>query len=324
MGGIWVYKYIFRRLLFFIPMLFIITVLIFTFARLAPGDAFSGEPNPEVTFEDLERKRELYGLKDPPHIQYLSWLKNVSQGEFGVSMRFEKPVADLINERIGNTLLLAAVSLAITLIISIPIGIYSARYPYTPFDYTATTFGFLGVATPSFYLGLVLIYVFSIKLGWLPSQGTVSSTNLVGLELWIDKLKHVLMPAVALGTGGTATYMRYMRSEMMEVMNRDYIRTARSKGVPESSILFKHTLRNALIPVITLLGFEFGALLSGAIITEGIFSWPGMGSLLLNAISNRDYPIIMAVNLILAVSILFGNLLADIFYAIVDPRIRYD
>lgn len=318
------YKYIFRRLLFFIPMLFVITVLIFTFARLAPGDAFSGEPNPEVTLADLERKRELYGLNDPPHIQYLTWLKNVTQGELGVSMRFEKPVAELINERIENTLFLAAVSLAITLMISIPIGIFSAKYPYTIFDYSATTFGFMGLATPSFYLGLVLIYVFAIKLGWLPSQGTVTSTDLAGLELWIDKIKHVLMPAIALGTGGTATYMRYMRSEMLEVMNRDYIRTARSKGVPERSILFKHTLRNALIPIITLLGFEVGALLSGAIITEAVFSWPGMGSLYLNGISNRDYPIIMAVNLILAVSILVGNLLADIFYALVDPRIRYD
>lgn len=318
------YKYILRRLLVMIPMLFIITVVIFTFAKLAPGDAFSGEPDPNIEAEAIEAKRELYGLNDPAYKQYLTWLTNVMQGELGVSMRFEKPVADLIGERLENTLFLATVSLFITLVISIPIGIYSARHPYSIFDYSATTFGFLGLATPNFYLGLVLIYVFAINLGWFPSQGTVSSTDLEGLELWIDKFHHVLLPAISIGTAGTAGYMRYMRSEMMEVMNKDFIRTARSKGVPERTILYKHTLRNALIPIITLLGFEFGTLLSGAILTEAVFSWPGIGTLFLNGIQNRDYPIIMGINLILATTILLGNLLADIFYAVIDPRIRYD
>jgi peptide/nickel transport system permease protein len=318
------YKYIIRRLLVMIPMLFVITIVIFTFAKLAPGDAFSGEPDPNVEYEAIQAKRDLYGLNDPAHVQYLSWLKNVAQGELGVSLRFERPVTQLIGERIDNTLFLAVTSLFITLSLSIPIGIYSARKPYGLFDYSATTFGFLGLATPNFYLGLVLIYFFAIKLGWFPSQGTVTSTDLTGFSLWLDKLHHVILPALSIGTAGTAGYMRYMRSEMMEVMGRDFIRTARSKGVSEHSVLYKHTLRNALIPIITLLGFEFGTLLSGAVLTEAVFSWPGLGTLFLTSITNRDYPIIMGINLLLAVTILIGNLLADIFYAVVDPRIRYD
>lgn len=318
------HKYIFRRLLVMIPLLFVITVIIFTFAKLAPGDAFSGEPNPKVRAEDIQKKRAMYGLNDPPYIQYISWLKNVSHGDLGVSLRFQEPVADLIKERLGNTVLLSVISLFITLIISLPIGIYSARKPYSVFDYSSTTFGFLGLATPNFFLGIILIYIFAIQLQWLPAQGTVSSADVEGFDLWIDKLKHVIMPAISLGTAGTAAYMRYMRSEMLEVMDRDFIRTAKSKGVPERSLLFKHTLRNALIPIITLLGFELGGLLSGAIITEYVFSWPGMGRLFIESVTNRDYPIIMAINLILATAILLGNLLADIFYAIVDPRIRYD
>ncbi len=307
-----------------IPMLIIISIIIFSLSKLAPGDAFTGEHDPRITKDIIEKQRELYGLKDPAHIQYLTWLNNILHGNLGVSLRFKQPVAKLIGERIGNTLFLSTVSVLITLIVAIPIGIYSAVKPYSKLDYTATTLGFLGIATPTFFAGLIAIYVFAINLKVLPAQGTISNSDLTGMIYIIDKLKHVILPALTLGLASTAAYMRYMRSEMMEALNKDYIRTAYAKGLPKKVVLFKHALRNALIPIITLLGFEFGYLLSGAVITESIYSWPGMGKLLLDSIGNRDYPIIMAELMIIAVTILIGNLIADILYALVDPRIRYE
>jgi peptide/nickel transport system permease protein len=308
-----------------IPMLFIITVIIFTLVKMAPGDALSGEPDPNVKAEDIEKIRNLYGLNDPPHVQYLSWLKNVTQGNFGVSQSRNVPVNNVIKERIWNTIYLSAVSSIITIVIAIPIGIISARRPYSLVDYLGTTGAFVGLATPNFYAGLIAIYIFAIQLGWLPAQGTLTvAAGLTGFESALDKFKHVLLPAFTLGLASTATYMRYMRTEMLEVMGRDFIRTAQAKGLSERSVLYKHTLRNALIPIITLLGFEFGNLLAGAVITESVFTWPGLGQLYIQSVTNRDYPVLMAVNVISAVALLFGNLLADIFYAVVDPRIRYD
>jgi peptide/nickel transport system permease protein len=308
-----------------IPMLFIITVIIFTLVKMAPGDALSGEPDPNVKAEDIEKIRNLYGLNDPPHVQYLSWLKNVTQGNFGVSQSRNVPVNNVIKERIWNTIYLSAVSSIITIVIAIPIGVISARRPYSLVDYLGTTGAFVGLATPNFYAGLIAIYIFAIQLGWLPAQGTLTvAAGLTGFESALDKFKHVLLPAFTLGLASTATYMRFMRTEMLEVMGRDFIRTAQAKGLSERSVLYKHTLRNALIPIITLLGFEFGNLLAGAVITESVFTWPGLGQLYIQSVTNRDYPVLMAVNVISAVALLFGNLLADISYAVVDPRIRYD
>jgi peptide/nickel transport system permease protein len=308
-----------------IPMLFIITVIIFTLVKMAPGDALSGEPDPNVKVEDIEKVRNLYGLNDPPHVQYLSWLKNVSKGNFGVSQSRNVPVNNVIKERIWNTIYLSAVSSIITIIIAIPVGIISARRPYSLVDYLGTTGAFVGLATPNFYAGLIAIYIFAIQLGWLPAQGTLTvASGMTGFDSALDKFKHVLLPAFTLGLASTATYMRYMRTEMLEVMGRDFIRTAQAKGLSERSVLYKHTLRNALIPIITLLGFEFGNLLAGAVITESVFTWPGLGQLYIQSVTNRDYPVLMAVNVISAIALLFGNLLADIFYAVVDPRIRYD
>jgi peptide/nickel transport system permease protein len=308
-----------------IPMLFIITVIIFTLVKMAPGDALSGEPDPNVKAEDIEKVRNLYGLNDPPHVQYLSWLKNVTKGNFGVSQSRNVPVNNVIKERIWNTIYLSAVSSIITIVIAIPIGIISARRPYSLVDYLGTTGAFVGLATPNFYAGLIAIYIFAIQLGWLPAQGTLTvASGMTGFDSALDKFKHVLLPAFTLGLASTATYMRYMRTEMLEVMGRDFIRTAQAKGLSERSVLYKHTLRNALIPIITLLGFEFGNLLAGAVITESVFTWPGLGQLYIQSVTNRDYPVLMAVNVISAIALLFGNLLADIFYAVVDPRIRYD
>jgi peptide/nickel transport system permease protein len=326
MEGKTLYKYIIRRILVFIPMLIALTMIVFSLVLAAPGDPISGKfLDPNIDPAVFEQQKEALGLNDPIPVQYGRWLSAVIQGDFGKSYVYKgRNVSDLIGDRLQNTLYLGLFSLFITIVVSIPIGIYSARKPYSLLDYGATSFGFLGLAIPNFFFGLVAIYIFSIQLGWLPSQGSVSTPGLEGLELFVSKLKHLILPGITLGLAGTAAYMRYMRSEVLDVLGSDYIRTAKAKGMTERTVLYKHTLRNALIPIITLLGFEIGVLLSGAVITEGVFQYPGLGTLFLNSIGNRDYPVIMAINLLLGICILVGNLLADIFYSIVDPRIRYD
>ena len=320
------YKYIIRRILVFIPMLIVLSMIIFGLAKAAPGDPFTGRMlDPTIDPEVYEQQRDALGLNDPVPVQYVNWAARMVTGDFGESMYYKgRSVASLIWERMPNTLYLGLFALAITLIVSIPIGIYSARNPYSIFDYGATTFGFFGLAVPNFFFGLIAIYLFAIKLGWFPSQGTITGTDVAGFQEFFDRIHHMVLPGITLGLAGTASYMRYMRSEVLDVLSSDYIRTAKAKGMSDRNVLYKHTLRNAMIPIITLMGFEFGALLSGAIITEQVFSYPGLGTLFINSITNRDYPIIMAIALLLGVTILIGNLLADIFYSIVDPRIRYD
>ena len=319
------YQYIVRRILVFIPMLFALTVIVFALAKAAPGDAFTTRLDPNVDPEVYEQQREELGLNDPVYVQYFHWIGRAIKGDFGESIIYNgRPVSDLIEDRFMNTVYLGLVALFFTLIVAIPIGIYSARNPYSWLDYGATGFGFLGLAIPNFFFGLIAIYIFSIHLGWFPSQGTISGPDVSGFaEVW-DRIHHMILPGITLGLAGTATYMRYMRSEVLDVLGSDYIRTAKAKGMSDRNVLYKHTLRNALIPIITLMGFEFGVLVSGAVITEQVFNFPGLGTLFLNAVINRDFPIIMAVNLLFGVFILVGNLLADIFYSVVDPRIRYD
>lgn len=306
-------------------MLIALTIIVFALMKAAPGDPFSQKMDPNIDRAIYEQQREALGLNDPVHVQYWNWVKDAARGDFGDSLIHKgRSVSDLIAERLSNTINLGIMTLIITIVVSIPIGIYSARHPYSLLDYAATGFGFFGLAVPNFFFGLVAIYVFSIQLGWLPAHGTVSKPGIEGFELFVDKIRHLILPSITLGLAGTASYMRYMRSEVLDVLGSDYIRTAKAKGMTESTVLYKHTLRNALIPIITLLGFEIGVLLSGAVITESVYQFPGLGTLFLSSIANRDYSVIMAINLMLGVTVLIGNLLADIFYSIVDPRIRYD
>ncbi|WP_217586194.1 ABC transporter permease [Lentibacillus saliphilus] len=321
------YQYIIRRTLVFIPMLFALTVIVFTLALLAPGDAFTGKSlaDPNVDPEVYERQREEAGLNDAIPVQYGRWISNVAQGDFGKSLVFNgRSVSELIEARLANTLYLGLFSLFITLVVSIPIGIYSAKHPYSLLDYGATGFGFLGLAIPNFFFGLIAIYVLAIQLDWFPAQGTLDEPGMTGIEALKSRLHHMVLPGITLGLAGTATYMRYMRSEVLDVLGSDYIRTARAKGMSDRNVLYKHTLRNALIPIITLMGFEIGMLLSGAVITEQVFNYPGLGTLFLSSVVNRDFPVVMAIAMLLGILILVGNLLADIFYSIIDPRIRYD
>jgi len=307
-------------------MLLALSIIVFGLAKAAPGDPFSGKIlDPNVDPIVYEQQRAALGLDKSIPEQYLTWVSSVAKGNFGKSITYNgRSVESLIKERVKNTVYLGLFSLGITLIVAIPIGIYSARHPYSILDYGATTFGFFGLAVPNFFFGLVAIYLLSINLGWFPAQGTVSSNDLSGFAEFKDRIHHMVLPGLTLGLAGTATYMRYMRSEVMDVLGSDYIRTAKAKGMSDRNVLYKHTLRNAMIPIITLMGFEFGALLGGAIITEQVFNFPGLGTLFIGSVVNRDYPVIMAIALLLGVAILVGNLLADIFYSIVDPRIRYD
>lgn len=306
-------------------MLFALTIIVFGLLKAAPGDPFSLILDPNIDQSIIEEQRNEAGFNDPLPVQYFNWISAAAQGDFGESFRYRgREVSELIMDRLPNTIYLGVFSLLITIIVAIPIGIYSAKNPYSPLDYFATGFGFFGLAVPNFFFGLVLIYIFSTQLGWFPAQGSVTSANVVGFDLFLDKLRHLVLPGLTLGLASTAAYMRYMRSEVLNVLGSDYIRTARAKGMTERTVLYKHTLRNAMIPIITLFGFEIGGIVAGAVITEGVFSFPGIGTLLLTAISTRDYPIIMAITLLLGVFILVGNLIADILYSIVDPRIRYD
>ncbi|WAA09308.1 ABC transporter permease [Fervidibacillus albus] len=319
------YQYIIRRILVFIPMLFALTIIVFALLKAAPGDPYTKILDPDLDPSVLEEAREAAGYNDPAPVQYFRWLSLAAQGDFGESTRYVgRDVSELILSRLPNTIYLGVFSLLVTLIVAIPIGIYSARNPYSPLDYFATGFGFFGLAVPNFFFGLVAIYLFAIQLGWFPSQGYISSSRSGGFEGFLDRIHHLVLPGLTLGLASTASYMRYMRSEVLAVLGSDYIRTARAKGLTERTVLYKHTLRNALIPIITLFGFEFGAIVSGAVITEGVFTFPGIGMLLLESIGNRDYPVIMALTLMFGLFILIGNLIADILYSIVDPRIRYD
>lgn len=306
-------------------MLLALSIIVFGLAKAAPGDPFTQMLDPDIDPEVYEERRAALGFDEPIPVQYVNWATSFAKGDFGTSIYYNgRSVLELIKERFANTLHLGIFALILTLIVAIPIGIYSARNPYSYLDYTATTFGFIGLATPNFFFGLIAIYLLSINLDWFPAQGSVSNTDVAGFQEFLDRIHHLVLPGITLGLAGTASYMRYMRSEVLDVLGSDYIRTARAKGMSEENVLYKHTLRNALIPIITLMGFELGTLLSGAVITEQVFNFPGIGSLFIGSVLNRDYPVVMAITLLLGIAILVGNLIADILYSIVDPRIRYD
>ncbi|OYD08386.1 ABC transporter permease [Paludifilum halophilum] len=319
------YQYILRRVLIFIPMLFLISVLLFTLVQLAPGDAFTGQLDPNQDARYYEEMRERFGLDKSPVEQYLMWGKNFLQGELGISFRHKLPVSELIGDRIGNTIFLGICAYILTYTLAIPLGIFSAQRPYSKWDYTLTGAAFVGISMPSFFAGLLLIFLFSFTLDWFPFSGTVTAgAGLGGMEAFIDKLHHVILPAITLSIINIAQYTRFTRSSVLAAKQQDFVRTAYAKGVPASVVLRKHVLRNALLPLVTLFGLDMGILLSGAVITETIFSWPGIGQLLVEAIINRDYPIMMAVTMLASFFVLLGNLVADILYAVVDPRIRYE
>jgi len=304
-----------------VPLLLGITILAFLIMQLAPGDPTSLLIDPRIRSEDLVAYMEKYGLNEPIHIQYLKWMGNMLHGDFGSSLiRQGVEVSELIIARLPNTLLLMVVSTIIAMVISIPFGIWSASKPNTPLDYSVTFVSFLGIATPNFWIGLVLIMFFSVQLGWFPTGGVATLES--SFSIW-DRLHHLILPALVLATADMAGLTRYTRSSMIEVLRQDYIRTARAKGFKQTKVIYRHGVRNGLIPIITIFGLMLPSFIGGSVIIESIFAWPGIGMLFMEAAFQRDYPVIMAVTVIAATLVVIGNLIADILYAIFDPRIEY-
>ena len=312
--------YLIRRLLMMVPILLGVSVLSFGIMYLSPGKPAVLNMDPNVSAEARARQIEALGLNDPVHVQYARWLARTLKGDFGVSYIRKRPVGQMIWERLGNTMILMGVSLLLAAAVAIPVGILSAQKPYSPMDYTVTTGSFLGIATPDFWLALMLIMLFSVQLGWTPVGGM--STLGADFSL-LDRLHHLILPSIVLATASMASLMRYTRASMLEVLHQDYIRTARAKGFRERTVVYKHGLRNGLIPVITIFGLLLPNLVGGSVVVEKIFSWPGLGMMFIDATFQRDYPVIMALVMIGAVVTIIGNLIADVLYAVVDPRIEY-
>lgn len=318
--------YIFKRLLLAVPIILGITLISFTVIHLAPGGPV--EAQTELSIKASQQAREnlkrLYGLDKPLHIQYLQWLGRFLRLDFGKSFVDGRKVIDKIKERIPITLTINLLSLLLILIIAIPLGVLSATRQYSLFDKASTIFVFVGYSTPTFWLALLMMMLFGVYLGWLPISGfqSIDISEMNWIERVADWIRHLILPVFVSAFGGIAGLSRYSRSSMLEVIRQDYIRTARAKGLSEKDVILRHALRNALLPIVTILGLSVPVLIGGGVIFETIFSIPGMGQLFYASAMSRDYPTIMGILVIGAVLTLIGNLIADISYAIVDPRIR--
>lgn len=310
-------QWIARRLLGIIPMLLGISVLLFILIQLPPGgpaDIYAGSPTASAA--DLAQMTENLGLNDPLPVQYVKWLRGVAVGDWGNSYRDGRSVVETILARLPATLTLMLTSLLVALVIAIPLGIYSATRARRPTRYTINAVTVLGISIPTFWTGLMVIMIFSVWLGWLPAAGRGKSG-----DFW-DQLHHLIAPALVLAFVSIATFTRYIHARMTEVIHADYIRTARAKGLAERRVTIRHAFRNAVIPLITLLGLELPRLISGAVVTEVVFAWPGIGRLITESVLGRDYPVLMGAFMMTAFLAVLGNLLADIGYGIANPQVR--
>lgn len=322
--------YVLKRLLQAIPLLLGVATVTFFIVHLAPGDPmdmfleqrFRRTIDPEI----IELIRQKYGLDQPLHVQYVKWIGNLVQGDLGESFRYRRPVASLIAERIPYTLQLTILAMLFDVMIGIALGIYSAVKQYSLLDKTVTVGSLIIYSVPGFWLALMLVLVFAVNLGWLPTSQTRSLDYelLSWSEQVVDRLRHLVLPVFVLGVGSAAGTARYMRSKLLEVLSEEYILAARARGLRERAVILKHALRNAMIPIITIFGMSLPFLLGGAVLIERVFAWPGIGLLAVEAVGGRDYPVILATTMMGAVLVILGNLLADIMYALVDPRVSYD
>jgi len=324
-----VLAYLARRIAGLVPMLVGISFVSFIVIQLAPGSPVERftDLNPKASPEVRERLEKAFGLDQPLHVQYWRWLTRIAGGDFGTSFNSDRrPVLDKIKDAMPVTLLLNALEIVLILAIGIPIGIYSAVHPYSRYDRLVTVFVFLGFAMPTFWIALLAMLFFGVQLGWLPISGLVSldheQLSAAG-RAW-DLASHLIMPVTVSALTGLAGISRYMRSSMLEVIRQDYITTARAKGLEERAVIYRHALRNALLPVITILGLSLPGLIGGSVIFETIFAIPGMGRLFYDAVMSRDYPLVMAGSFFFATMVVVANLIADVLYAVVDPRIRYE
>jgi peptide/nickel transport system permease protein len=312
--------YIIRRIIALIPVLFIVTVTVFVFMRLTPGDPIQIEfgLDMEISEETREAKRKELGLDRPVPVQYVSWIGRMLQGDFGRSIRAREPVLDLIRERMPATLELAIFAFIFSLAVAVPWGILAAIYRRSWFASITTAVTFASISTPGFFISSMLVFFFTYKFRIFETPRYVPF-----FDDPITNLQNIILPVIALSIGTIAFYVRFIRSSVLEVLGQDYIRTARAKGLAEFTVVFRHALRNALIPSVTLIGLTIATLWTGAVITERIFNWPGMGRLFFTALVNRDYPVTQALVVFSVISVMFGTLLVDILYSVVDPRISH-
>ncbi len=301
--------YLVHRMFALILVLFGVSIIVFSMLHFIPGDPATLLAGEDASTEDIKQIRKNLNLDKPLHIQYWTFISNACLGDFGTSLRTFRDVSDELAVRFPRTLILAIVSLCISVAIGLPSGIISATRQYSMFDYSSMLVAILGVSMPTFWSGLLAMYLFSVKLGWFPTAGA-------------GTFRHVVLPAATLGFSAAAIIARLTRSTMLEVLRNDYIRTARSKGVAEMRVIWKHALRNALIPTITIIGLRFGYLLAGAVVTETVFAYPGLGMFLVESIRWRDYPVVQGAILLIATSFVIVNLMVDLTYALIDPRIR--
>ena len=310
-------SHILRRVLVAIPTLILISIFIFGLQKLLPGDPILALAGEDRDPETLDRLRQLYGLDKPVWIQYLIWAKGVLQGDFGTSIRSGLAVSEMIKTKLPVTLQLAAMSMIFAIVIGIPAGIISAVRKGTKVDYFANVVALSGLSIPNFWLGIMLILIVSVKFKLLPASGYVPPTE----DFWLS-MKTMLMPAFVLGTGLAASLMRHTRSSMLSVLRQDYVRTARAKGLSERVVILRHAFRNALTPIVTLIALLFGELIAGAVLTEQVFTIPGFGKMIVDAVFNRDYAVVQGVVLVTAIGFIIMNLLADLAYVLLNPRLR--
>lgn len=317
-------QYLVRRLLQAIPLIVLISILMFILLHLLPGGPEAVLDNPQLDEAGRAALRASYGLDDPLPIQYFKWIGNALRGNFGFSFATGQPVTDILAQRLPATLELFVSAFALALVLTLVLGIFSALHQGKSTDYSITVLTYFGISMPIFLLGLFLQDIFGVALGWLPTSGTATlGYTFSPLNAFLDHLLHLIMPMLVLAVSFTARWSRYLRASMIDVLKQDYMRTARAKGISSSQILLRHALRNAIIPLITILAIDFGSVAGGATITEGIFAWPGTGQLFLNSLDKRDFPVLLAILMLSGVLVILFNLIADILYGVMDPRIRY-
>lgn len=313
-------KYIIKRILITIPVLLLVTIFCFGIVNLAPGDPTDLYISENATAQQKEQMRENLGLNQPLPVQYVKWLGNLLQGNLGISFSSRVAVTEVLPNKIQATLTLMLATLLLSYILAIPLGIICAKKQGGWLDTLITSFSFLGVSIPNFFFGLGLIFVFALQLKWLPTGGM---TTLGKESNTLDSLKHLIMPTIVLSAFYCSNMIRYVRANMIEIFSENYMRTAKAKGLNQHLTLWRHGVKNSLVSIITVASSDIPKMLGGAVVTEQIFQWPGIGQLMISSINSRDYPVLMAINLVAALGVMLCNLLADILYAVVDPRIRY-
>ena len=317
------WKTILRRVLLMLPQIFILSVLAFLIAKMMPGDPFTGLITPETDPNTIEALRVKSGFYDPLPVQYWNWISKAFRGDFGQSYTYKYEVTKLIGERIGNTVWLSLLTLILTYLIALPLGMIAGRYQNSWADKAIVVYTFITYSIPVFVFALILLWLFGYTLGWFPTRGSVDSDVVAGtMGYYVNKFHHMILPAFTMAILSTTGTIQYLRTGVIDAKSQDYVRTARAKGVPENVVFNRHIFRNSILPIAAFLGYEFTGLIGGSVFIENIFSYPGMGNLFVTSITGRDYSVILALLLLFGTATLLGTLLSDIIMSIVDPRVR--